>query len=58
MRLMLTIALAIALSGCITQPKVESTKAWEVHYLTKEAAKAAAESITLENNESIWILSN
>ena len=45
-------------AGCASTPKVETTKRWEGHYFNGNDVKAAAESIVLEKNESVWILSN
>ena len=51
------IALLLA-NGCATGPKVETTKQWEGHFYKEDDAKAAVESMKLENKESVWILSN
>lgn len=44
--------------GCITEPKLEATKPWENHYYTVEELKKNVETIELEKNESIWLMSN
>lgn len=45
--------------GCINaNPTVETVKPWEGHFFTTEEAKANVESMQLEENESVWILSN
>ena len=49
---------AILLIGCVTEPKVESTKPWENHYFTVEDFKQKTSSIQLDKDESIWVLSN
>lgn len=36
---------AILLVGCMTEPKVESTKPWENHYFTVEDFKEKTSSI-------------
>lgn len=48
------------MSGCIQlSPTIQTTKSYEGHFYNKEDAKAAIESIrVLNNDESIWILSN
>jgi len=50
--------LAAMISGCIRDVVVETTKPWEGHYYTQDECKDTADSITLEKNESVWILSN
>ena len=53
------IALVAAMSyGCMTQPKVEATKPWEGHCYTVEELRQKTDSIQLDENESIWIMSN
>lgn len=53
-----TLAFLLLAAGCASTPKVETTKQWEGHYFNRNDAKAAVESIVLEKNESVWILSN
>lgn len=44
--------------GCNTLPPIEPTKPWENHYFNVEDFKTATQDITLEKNESIWVISN
>lgn len=53
-----TLAFLLLAAGCASAPKIETTKQWEGHYFNDNDVKAAAESIVLEKNESVWILSN
>lgn len=48
----------VAFTGCITEPKVESTKQWEGHYFTTQEFVEKTSNIELEKDESIWVLSN
>jgi uncharacterized protein involved in tolerance to divalent cations len=50
--------LASLLAGCINEIAVMTTKQWEGHYYTTEEAKTAVDNIELDDNESIWLLSN
>ena len=52
--------LAIAfIAGCMTtEPKVESTKEWEGHYYSPNEVVEKAQSMQLEDGESIWMMSN
>lgn len=52
------LAFLLLAAGCASAPKIETTKQWEGHYFNDTDAKTAAESIVLEKNESVWILSN
>lgn len=52
------IMVALALSGCITDPKIETTEPWEGHYFTVEEAQQGAKSIQLRDGESVWMMSN
>jgi len=52
------IALAIAVNGCMTEPKVESTKPWEGHYYNVDDLKDKASTIKLDKDESMWLISN
>jgi hypothetical protein len=45
------------LSGCVSVT-LNSTKSWEGHFKNVEEFKAATENITLDKNETIWVLSN
>lgn len=56
-RALMAIAL-LAVGGCMTEPKIESTKPWEGHVYTVEELKSKTEGMQLENGESIWIMSN
>lgn len=46
--------------GCTTviEPKIESTKSWEQHYKSVKDFKVGTENIVLDDNETIWVLSN
>lgn len=48
------------LVGCINanQPIVETTKPWENHYYTVEEFQNGTKDISLDNGESIWVISN
>lgn len=50
--------LASTMSGCISGLKVESTKPWEGHYFNVDDLKEKVEAIQLEENESMWLMSN
>ena len=51
--------LALLLAGCVTtEPKVESTKEWEGHYYSPNEVVEKAQSMQLEDGESIWMMSN
>lgn len=43
MKKTLAIILAAAVYGCMTDPKVESTKTWEGHYFTVEEMHKATD---------------
>lgn len=60
MKTILTSIIIICLTGCITkqQPVVEATKQWEGHYFTAEEFQKGTESLKLEKNESVWVLSD
>ena len=46
-----------ALVGCISQPKIESTKPWEGRYTSlEEASKALDKAATTENDHQVWVL--
>ena len=51
---------AICLSGCIstTEIVVDPVKSWEGHYKTAEEFREKTKDIQLEQNETIWVLSN
>ena len=49
----------MCLSGCITKEIViDPVKSWENHYMTIEDFKNGTKDIYLDNDESIWVLSN
>lgn len=52
------IFLAFAISGCISGPKVESTKPWEGHYYSVDELKYKVGTIQLDKDESMWLISN
>ena len=52
------VAASMMFSGCFTEPKIESTKTWEGHYFTVDEFNEHTSSIQLDENESIWIMSN
>ena len=52
------LCLSLTMVGCIIEPKIESTKPWEGHYYTIDDLKKQTDSIVLDKNESIWIMSN
>lgn len=59
MKALAAVAAAFLIAGCWTpQPVVESTEAWEGHYLSKDVAQEAVDKIELKEGQSIWILSN
>ena len=52
------ILLAFAISGCTTKPTIESTKPWEGHYYTVDELKDKVDTIKLDKDESMWLMSN
>ena len=52
------IFLAFAMSGCITKPTIESTKPWEGHYYSANELKEKVDTIQLDKDESMWLISN
>lgn len=52
------IAACMFLVGCITEPKIETTLPWEGHYYSFEELKSKTEGQTLEEKQSMWLLSN
>ena len=59
MKKCIAMLLLMIATGCVNvNPAVEPVKPWEGHFFTAEEAKASVESIQLEENESVWILSN
>lgn len=49
---------AMALCGCMSEPKLEATKPWEGHYYTASDIADKAKQIELDEGESIWMMSN
>ena len=60
MKKVLLIMILSLICGCMTtsDPKVESTKSWEGHYFTIEQFQQSTKDISLDKDESIWVLSN
>ena len=59
MKVLAAVAAILLIAGCRTPyPIVEPTQAWEGHYFDKAAAEDAARKITLDEGQSVWILSN
>ena len=52
------ILLAFAISGCITKSTIESTKTWEGHYYTVDELNDKVDTIKLDKDESMWLMSN
>lgn len=52
------LSILLIMSGCINKVIIEPTKPWENHYYTVEEFKNGVKDITLNNNESVWVLSN
>ena len=48
------------LIGCTTiiEPTIESTKTWEQHYKSVEEFKKGTQNIALDDDETIWVMSN
>ena len=44
-------------AGCHTT-NIQTTKTWEGHFKDIESFKTTTDNITLEKNESIWVLSD
>lgn len=51
-------AVAACIAGCMTNPKIESTKPWEGHYYSVEEVKQQLDLMELGKDESVWIVSN
>lgn len=58
MKKTMLIAVVAACAGCLTDPKVESTKPWEGHYFTAQELNEKTKDIQLDKDESVWVLSN
>ena len=54
----ISIILILSFCGCISEPKLESTKPWENHYYSTDEIKNIIQTIQLDKNESIWMISN
>ena len=52
------IFIAFAISGCITNPTIESTKPWEGHYYNVDDLTEKVSTIQLDKDESMWLMSN
>lgn len=53
------VLIAIGFTGCLQNDViVETTKPWENHYYTVREFRQNTKHIKLEENESIWVLSN
>ena len=52
------IFIAFSISGCITKPTIESTKPWEGHYYSVDELKEKVNTIQLDKDESMWLISN
>lgn len=51
--------IGIFTAGCVNvKGDVQTTKSWEGHYYSVEEFKKATENITLNEKESIWVLSD
>ena len=57
-KFLISIVLSMTLYGCMTEPKLEATKPWEDHYYTVEELKQKIDTIQLDKDESIWMMSN
>ena len=58
MKTTIAIAVFVVCAGCVSEPKIESTKLWEGHYFTVQEFNDKTKDISLDKNESIWVLSN
>jgi len=58
MKYVALIVLSLFISGCASDLTVESTKQWEGHYYSYVEFTNSTYKISLEKNESIWVLSN
>ena len=54
------LVMIILLTGCITTRNVEisTTRQWEGHYISVSEFTNSTSNITLDEGESIWVLSN
>lgn len=61
MKIKITIAVfaSLILCGCINQNVVvQTTKSWENHYTSVESFKNGTKDISLQEGETIWVMSN
>jgi len=61
MRDLFFVMLIAAIPGCISftvEPKVETTKSWEGHFMNTNDFRNAVRDIQLSEGESVWVLSN
>ena len=61
MRNLFFIVLTAAVPGCISltvEPKIETTRPWEGHYMNAKDFSDAVRDVRLEEGESVWVLSN
>ena len=58
MKQLLIVAMTTFFVGCLSDPKIESTKQWEGHYFTVDELKQKINDIDLDKDESIWMMSN
>lgn len=52
---------SLLFTGCINftlNPNVQTVEPWEGHYYTVEEFKTATENLTLDESQSVWVLSN
>ena len=54
----IVLAICLLLTGCIIEPKIETTSPWEGHYYSFDELKSKVENQKLEEKQSIWVLSN
>jgi hypothetical protein len=57
LRLLLIFTFLFLFSGC-QNLNIKTAKQWEGHYLTVDEFKSKTNEIILEENESIWVISN
>lgn len=52
------ISTVLLFSGCINMTTIDPVKSWEGHFMTVDDFKKATNDITLDDDESIWVLSD
>ena len=52
------VVILMLLSGCRTTLNVSTTRQWEGHYFSTNDFYKATSNIQLDNEESIWVLSD